>query len=119
MNPTDEQLGTLRHMLGITDRCMKDPLPYRDYYAAPCGDAELLAMADAGLVERYAADPRYDWYRTTAAGRAAAMASHKRIRASKGRRMYSQFLSVRDCWPELTFRQFLTHPELRETRQGA
>jgi len=119
MKPTTEQLQTLRHMLGINAPYAKEPKPYRDYYAAPRGDTGLWLMANDGLVERYAVDRCYDWYRTTEAGRAAALASHKRIRASKGKRLYAKFLDVRDCWPDLTFRQFLTDPELRETRQGA
>lgn len=119
MKPTTEQLETLRHMLGINDPYMKEPKPYRDYYAAPHGDVAMWRMALAGLVERYAVDRCYDWYRTTVTGRGAAMASHKAIRASKPKRLYAKFLDVRDCWPDLTFRQFLTAPELRETRQRA
>lgn len=119
MKPTSEQLHTLRHMLGINDRFMREPRPSRDYYAAPRGDVAMWSMAIAGLVERYAVDPYYDWYRTTEAGRAAALASHRLIRAPKGKRIYAKFLSVRDCWPDLTFRQFLTDPELREIRKMA
>lgn len=83
MEPTAEQLDTLRHMLGINDRFMREPVPYRDHYAASRGDVALHKMALAGLVERYAVDRDYDWYRCTDAGRAAALASHRLIRASK------------------------------------
>ena len=119
MTPTTEQLDTLRHMLGINDRYAKQPRPYRDYYAAPRGDVAMWSMAIAGLVERHAVDRYYDWYRTTEAGRAAALASHRQIRASREKRRYRKFLEVRDCWPDLTFQQFLTDPELREMRRNA
>ena len=117
--PTPEQLDTLRHMLGINDLYVAEPAPYRDYYAAPIGDLILWQMANAGLVERYAMRGPYEWYRTTPAGRAAAVESHKRIRAPKGKRLYVKFLSVRDCCPDLTFREFLTDPEFREARKDA
>ena len=119
MTPTKKQLDTLRHMLGINDRFSKEPKPCRDYYAAPLGDVEMWQMAEAGFVERYATTKVYEWYRTTPAGRSAAMASHKEIRFSKAQRTYAKFMSVRDCWPDLTFRQFLTHPALRDARKSA
>lgn len=78
--PTPEQLDTLRHMLGINDRYTKEPT--RDHYAAPIGDLSLWKMSNAGLVERYAVRGPYEWYRTTPAGRAAAVESHNRIRVT-------------------------------------
>ena len=41
MNLTDEQLQTLRHMLGIDKPDEREPEPYRDYYCASRGDANL------------------------------------------------------------------------------
>ena len=117
-NLTAEQLRTLRHMLGIDDPYMRIPKPWRDYYCANIGNKELHELQRLGAVRLYRSD-RYEWFTTTEAGRAAAVASHRTIRKSKGARVYSKFLDVRDCWPDLTFHQFLTDPELRETRRMA
>lgn len=116
---TANQLQTLRHMLGIDDPYAKTPQPYRDYYCANRGDENLHELARIGAVRLYSQRDGYDWYCCTDVGRAAAMASHKTIRKSKGSRLYSKFLDVRDCFPDLTFRQFLTEPDFKETRQNA
>lgn len=122
MNLTTAQLRTLRHMLGIDDPYMKIPKPTRDYYCANPGDQHVAELERIGAVHCYrrsGSDTQYDWFCCTDAGREAAMASHKTIRVSKGKRLYSTFLDVRDCWEGLTFKQFLTDPEFRETRQAA
>ncbi len=116
MQLSDEQLRTLRHMLGIDDPWLRRPEPTRDYYCANPGNAELHWLQSLGMVRLYRVSDSYEWFTTTDAGRATAMASHKAIRKSKGARLYSRFLDVRDAWPDLTFKQFLTDPELRETR---
>lgn len=119
---TPGQLHTLRHMLGINTPYDARPKPHRDYAAVNPGDAKFLALAEAGAVERYrVAGPAspYDYYRCTASGRAAAMASHKTIRVTKSRRIYSKFLDVRDALQDLTFREFLTHEQFAQTRREA
>jgi hypothetical protein len=121
MEPTIEQLHTLRHMLGINDPSKRVPKPYRNYAAVNPGDAEFLAMEAAGLVELYtAADPStsYHWYRCTEAGRLAAMRSFRDIRYSAAKRRYSAFLNVSDAVPDLTFKQFLTLPDFAEARRA-
>lgn len=119
MKPSSEQLRILRHMLGIERPDLKVPHPYRDYYCANKGDAALQQMAADGLVECYAIDQHYDWYRTTATGREAAIASHERIRLPKPKRVYSKFLDINDTMPDLTFKEFLTSPEFAEIRASA
>lgn len=116
---TVEQLQTLRHMLGIDDPHMPKPKPWRDYFCANPGDEKMRALAALGAVEMYAVRDRYEWFQTTDAGRAAAMASHKTIRLSKSSRVYSKFLDVRDCFSDLTFKEFLTDPHFAETRRSA
>jgi hypothetical protein len=116
---TPEQLRILRHMLGIDDPYMAAPKPYRDYYCANPGDQKLHDLARLGMVERYSTHGSYEWFRCTAAGRAAGIASHKTIRHSKGKRLYSKYLDVSDCFPDLTFREFLTDAHFYETRRAA
>lgn len=118
MNLTDDQLHTLRHMLGINTPDQKAPKPYRDYAAAVPGDLMMTELEALGAVRCYRRDT-YHWYTTTDAGRAAAMASHRTIRRPKASRVYSAFLDVRECFEDLTFKEFLTHPQFAETRRNA
>lgn len=118
-NLTPEQLDTLRHMLGINTPDDKRPKPYRDYYCASKGDAKLAEMARIGAVELYRIDESYEWYCCSPKGREVAMASHKTIRRSKGSRMYSKYLDVHECCPDMTFKDFLTKPEFAESRASA
>ncbi len=62
--PNDERLRILRHMLGIDRPEEKAPAPYRNRYCANSGDRALQELAELGLVERYATDEHYDWYRS-------------------------------------------------------
>lgn len=121
MKLTDEQLHTLRHMLGINTPNDAAPRPYRNYAAVTIGDGAFLELEQLGAVERY--EPRtpteYHWYRCTEAGRAAAMRSHSQIRRTKSQRTYSLFLDIRDSYPDLTFREFLTCSDFAEARARA
>jgi hypothetical protein len=114
-----EQLEILRHMLGINDPFQRAPTPHRDYYCADPGDQRLHELASLGLVKRYRVGNGHEWFTTTDAGRAAAIASHKAIRYSKARRVYARFLSMRDVFPDLTFRAFLTGEEFAIARGEA
>ena len=119
MNLTDEQLQTLRHMLGIDKPDERAPEPYRDYYCASRGDAELAEMARIGAVRLYRQCEHYDWYCTTDAGRAAAINSHRKIMLPKSKRIYSKYLDIADVHAGLTFREFLTSPDYAEARAAA
>jgi len=112
----EDQLKILRHMLGINDPFSKEPKPYRDYYCANKGDAELCALAKIGMVKIYRTDERYDWYKTTREGRRLAMNSHRSIRKTKSQRVYAKFLDIRDAFNDLTFRDFLTSPQFHRAR---
>lgn len=122
---SEEQLRILRHMLGIDD-ARKRIAPYRNYYCANPGDERLHELARLGAVEMYrrtteAEGGDYEWFTTTDAGRAAAIASQKAryFHPKKSKRVYSAFLDVSDCLPDLTFKQFLTDPQFAETRRRA
>lgn len=119
MELTNEQLQTLRHMLGIDEPSERDPQPYRDYYAAYKGQKEMLELEAIGAVRRFAECEHYHWYTTTDAGRAAAIASHRAIRLSKPNRIYSKYLDFADTHSGLTFREFLTSPDYADARAAA
>jgi len=119
MNLSDEQLRTLRHMLGIDKPDERTPEQYRDYYCASRGDAELAEMARIGAVRLYRQCEHYDWYCTTGAGRAAAINSHRKIRLPKSKRIYSKYLDIADLHEGLTFREFLTSPAYADARAAA
>lgn len=116
---SDEQLRVLRHMLGIDDPWVRVPMPSRDYYCANPGDEQMRCLQSLGAVRLYSERDGYEWFTTTEAGRHAAMASHRGIRKPKGARVYSLFLRLKDCWPDLTFKAFLTRSDLRDARQAA
>lgn len=108
LNP--EQLRVLRHMLGIDKPELDRPEPYRNYYCANPGDPTMVELARVGAVRLYDTRGDYEWYTCTAEGRAAGIASHKTIRYSAAKRRYIRYLDLKDCCPDLTFRQYLTDP---------
>lgn len=116
---TEQQEDNLRHMLGINRPEQRAPQAYRDYAAVNPGDVEWVELERLGMVERYSSHGSYHWYRTTPAGRAAAFASHRKIRFSRSTRRYLKFLDLGDCFPGLTFREFLTAAEFAEARASA
>ena len=106
-------------MLGINDPWMRIPKPSRDYYCANPGDPKIAALVAAGAIRLYRVSDSYEWFCCTDAGRAAAMASHKTIRKSKSARVYSKFLEISDCLPDMTFRDFLTRQDMADYRKSA
>ena len=119
MELTDEQLRTLRHMLGISDLRKKEPESYRNYYCANHGDPNMAALVEAGAVRMYNRDDQYEWFTCTDAGQVAAVASFYAGQATKKQRVYMRFLGVKDVFPDLTFREFLTSKRFGETRASA
>jgi hypothetical protein len=111
-----EQLQILRHMLGIDHPGVRHPLPYRNYYCATPADAHLHELQRLGAVRLYDIRNGYEWFCCTDAGRAAAMASVRSLRKPQRQRRYAAFLNLKDCWPDLTFRTFLTDKALRRVR---
>jgi hypothetical protein len=119
---TDEQLDTLRHMLGINDPSQRAPVPYRNHYAANPGDPKLVELERLGMVElcrRAGGAFEYDFYRCTDAGQTAARRSHRTIRHPKARRVYHRFLEISDAYSDLTFKEFLTLPRFAQARREA
>lgn len=121
MNP--RHLDMLRHMLGINDPSVGRPKPYRNYAAVTPGDPLFIELVALGAVERYRVAGQggsdYDFFCCTEAGKAAALASNRTRRWSKPRRRYDRFLDLRDVFPDMTFRDFLTAPEFAEARRTA
>lgn len=115
----DDQLKTLRHMLGLTHPERGQQVPYRNYYCANPGDVRLAELEQLGVVRKYAERDGYWWYCTTEAGKRAAMKSALGRRLPKAKRIYRTFLHLLDCCPDLTFREFLTNPEFSQARRTA
>ena len=115
---TDEQLRILRHMLGIDCRD-KDPKEYRDYYCANPNNPQLHELQRLGMVTMYSNHDRYEWFTTTKRGKIAARASQRAMVNPKKRRVYLKWLSAQDAFPDLTFREFLTSPDFKESRDNA
>lgn len=119
MELTDEQLSTLRHMLGINDPSRADQLPWRNYAAVNPGDAKFIEMERLGLVRKDAERGSYWWYATTEEGQAVAIKSAIERRLPKSKRIYSAFLNIADAFPDLTFKEFLTNPYFADARKRA
>ena len=121
MEFSKDHLHTLRHMLGINTPDDRIPRPYRNYAAVSPGDSEFKELECIGVVEKYKScdpDTQYDWFRCTKVGKLAAMRSHRDIRRTKAQRRYSKFFDLCDCYPDLTFFEFLTNPEFVEAREN-
>lgn len=118
---TADQLHMLRHMLGINTPADRMPKPYRNYAACNPGDERMLDLEKVGAVERCRSVlwSEYEYWQCTENGKAAAIASHRTIRYPRSKRRYIKFLRVSDAWPGLTFREFLTLPELAQCRNEA
>lgn len=108
-------------MLGINDRSKRSPVPYRNYAAVNDGDKHYAEMAAAGFVKKSGrtAGGEYQLYRTTEEGFRLAVESYKTIRLPKSKRMYLRFLSVADACPDISFKDFLTHPDFAQIRRDA
>lgn len=117
---TNDQLGILRHMLGIDKPGATPSEAYRDYYCANPGDPEMAELERIGMVRCYrACGGGYEWFTTTGTGRTAAFASLRAIRLPKRKRVYRRWLDISDCYPDLTFGEFLTSPEWADERRSA
>ena len=122
MNLNKEQLHTLRHMLGINTPDDRIPKPYRNYAAVNPGDPEFIELEQLGAIKKYYTHngySPYDWYECTKEGRRMAMDSHRTIRKTKAQRRYTAYLDMTDSYPELTFKDFLTHPDFSTARRLA
>ena len=116
---TERKLNILRHMLGINDPSKAKPEPYRNYAAVGAADLPMFRdMENEGLVRRVdrTVFSDYDCYECTQAGMDAAMASFRGIQWPRSKRRYHTYLAIRDVLGELTFREFLTSDEFRESR---
>lgn len=116
---SEEQLRVLRHMLGLTHPERREQVPYRDHYCANPGETKLVELECLGMVRKYCEHGGYWCYCTTDAGRAAAIESALQKRLPKPKRLYHLYLDVSDCFPDLTFKDFLIDPEFADARSRA
>lgn len=118
----DSHADTLRHMLGINDPCLPwPPKCWRDYAAVEPGDSQFADMAERGLVlltRKAGGHFSFDYYATTDTGKEVALTTFKAMQLTKARRRYHGWLSLSDCHPDLTFREYLTLPEYAEHRRS-
>ena len=121
MDLNERQLHTLRHMLGINTPNDKIPKPCRNYAAVDPGNPEFFELERLGAIENYRArgGSEYDWYQCTKEGRFAAIKSHGDIRKTKAQRKYTAYLDMTDVYSNLTFKDFLTHPDFSTARREA
>lgn len=103
-------MDTLLHMLGLDADHTE---PWRDHYVTSGADPEIDALVAAGLVEP-ARRPGFlhiddRVFRTTSAGRAAALAERARRYPppSRDKRRYLGWLRIADVAPDLTFGEYL------------
>lgn len=111
----EKAIGILRHSLGLDNAEQS----YRNYYAAGPDDAEVLQL----LVARgwmFRGEDRGGglfFYHCTASGIAVAEEkTEKPCRKAVGQARYQQFLEAADAFPDLTFKEFLTHPYFSRAR---
>lgn len=117
---TEGQLHILRHMLGLNDQQdRRNPEPYRDYYCANAHDVALEKLAHLGMVTRCSDGGGYWTYCTTERGRYLAMKSARLRRWPKSKRVYAKFLEISECFPDLTFGEFLKADQFADCRRNA
>lgn len=101
---TAAQVEILQHSLGI-DRDTREP--WRNYYCDQDGATALDALVALGLMfHGRTLNKEQRYYHVTEAGRAVAVAALPKPRGRAERR-YLRFLSARDAFTDLTFREFL------------
>lgn len=118
-----EELHILRHSLGLDDTGRGKQ--YRNSYVLgpECPDfAKLKDLESRGLMSDLG--PRSIFggmhgFTVTPAGRAIAATPDPLPHKERGRRVYRYWLSISDCFPDSTFKDFLTRPEFVGSRQRA
>lgn len=118
--PSRDDLDVLRHMLGLPDEWERPAAPFRNHYASEPGDPQLEVLHAMGLVERTGSRPAIFgdlvFYRATGDGRGAAIASVRRLRLTKGQRVYRAWLRY-DFG--ISFGEFLKSPSYADARRTA
>lgn len=111
----------LRHMLGIADsRVLVKPGPEfsRNYAACDPNDPLMPQLASIGLVEQYGTRWGYNYWRCTPAGIKAAVDSCVVLKLTRSQRRYHYWIDS-GLSESVKFKEFLTHPGLKESRQRA
>lgn len=117
------ELEILLHSLGLNHEDVREP--YRNYFVAGDGHSDmplLKSLCDKGLMRREDRTPGFleasdGLFLVTDAGRTYALANRPKPKTlSRARRRYSAFLDMKECYPDLTFREFLTEPYFEKDR---
>lgn len=118
--PSRDDLDALRHMLGLPDEWQRPEPPFRNHYATTPGDAQMETLRAMGLVDCAGSRPAIfgdlAFYRATDAGRAVALASVRRLRLTKGQRVYRAWLNLDSS---LSFGEFLKSDDYAPSRRSA
>jgi hypothetical protein len=120
VNISPDELRVLLHTLGLTDPYRAEP--YRNHFVAGIGHDDLPhldRLCDLGLMERRRGVGMRETdmlYVATEAGQQYAIEQHAKRKPSRAKRRYRAFLNLKDCCPDLGFREFLTNPQFAEYR---
>jgi len=111
-------LGLIHHALGLSDPYRTAP-PYRNHFVAGEGHSDnegLARLVAAGLMTRRSHPLSGGDFLYTVTDKGINLGMKTRPAISSKKRRYRRFLSLLDCCPELTFREFLTSPEFASYR---
>lgn len=117
---TPEQIHILQHSLGLSKRHDK---PYRNYYAVGTSSdciRDLETLVSKGLMANGGKSPvnsEMVYYYVTDQGRKVAFDNLPKDTRTPGQKRYERFLYACDAFPDLTFKEFLTHPYFKEARR--
>ena len=110
----------LLHTLGL-DATYIQPFSYRNYFVANTDHADMPSLArlcEAGMMEERTPPSFLERgdrvFVATASGKI--IAHKKRKRLTKAALRYRRYLNISDSFPNLTFKQFLTHPYFKDAR---
>ena len=120
----DPELEILLHTLGLDYN--KSIEPYRNHFVAGPGHSDMpiiLRLIERGFMEEILKPgflPEGDKvFAVTAAGIVHALKNRPHTpRRTRAQRRYDAFVEIADVYPDLTFREFLTHPKFEAYRQG-
>jgi hypothetical protein len=120
----DQELEILLHTLGLdNDKVIE---PYRNYFVASDDHSDLptiLRLIDLGFMQENRA-PVFlkDGDRVfcvTEIGKFFAIKNRPRPpKRTRSQKRYDAFVNIADVYPDLTFREFLTHPHFEKARRG-
>ena len=120
----DPELEILLHTLGLDYN--KSIEPYRNHFVAGPGHSDMpiiLRLIERGFMAETSPPgflPQGDRvFTVTAAGIVFALKNRPQLpKRTRAQRRYDAFVEIADVYPDLTFREFLTHPKFEAHRRG-